>query len=116
MRKTKQTRKPRKASKKTRKTRAAREITDKLFQGHPMAPVNAVDAGVALHLSTYDAERFRDEFADLLCWWRGFRVGFKAMASDTTDLDYAESGIRAMRNMRDALERSIDIAKRTPPF
>lgn len=70
---------------------------------------------IQVSMSKEDAESFRDRFADLLCWWRGFRVAFKIQGETSSDLDYAENGIRAMSDMRDIIERQISTATKYPP-
>jgi hypothetical protein len=53
---------------------------------------------IPITLSISDAEVVRDNLADLLCWWQGFKAGMKASGNE--DHYIAENGIEAARDLR----------------
>lgn len=63
---------------------------------------------ITITMNREQAERFRDRFADFLCWWRGFRTGFKVKEEYSVDLDFPENGYRAISDMHDKVRRQIE--------
>lgn len=136
MRKTKQTRKPRKVAKKTRKPRKvtskqalkigrdvhaavfdgrkvagqSREVTEKLFQGHPMAPsnVDSEEEVIAFTMPKKWVQRISYGFSDLLCWSEGFKAGVRSIDEYGNNLSPFHQGIRSVRDIQDILKRLLE--------
>lgn len=66
---------------------------------------------IKISIEIEDAERFRDELADLLCWWEGFKMGLK-VNPDSSQYIIADNGIDKVKELNIKIKDKIHAASK----